>query len=234
MDAYYPVYLNLKNRRVLIIGGGEIATGKIPALLESGAKIEVISPLVTEELKEYAASGKVTWTEREYIRGDLDGIFVAIAATNVRKVNQVIYDEADEKGVLLNVVDDSPFCSFIAPAIVKRGPVTLAISTGGVSPALARKFRESLTEDPVLEWSDLAPVLSKARNEVKREDVYVEPQRWQCCIDENLMDTYKNQGDSAAMELLLGKLIRYSDDKMCPDMGVCVPGGCQIRSKKTS
>tara|TARA_B100001741_G_scaffold184657_1_gene152012 strand:- start:1426 stop:1758 length:333 start_codon:yes stop_codon:yes gene_type:complete len=110
----------------------------------------------------------------------------------------------------------------------------LAISTGGVSPALARKFRESLTEDPVLEWSDLAPVLSKARNEVKREDVYVEPQRWQCCIDENLMDTYKNQGDSAAMELLLGKLIRYSDDKMCPDMGVCVPGGCQIRSKKTS
>ena len=83
MDAYYPVYLNLKNRRVLIIGGGEIATGKIPALLESGAKIEVISPLVTEELKEYAVSGKVTWTEREYIRGDLDGIFVALSLIHI-------------------------------------------------------------------------------------------------------------------------------------------------------
>ncbi|HCG91872.1 MAG TPA: siroheme synthase [Dehalococcoidia bacterium] len=232
MDSYYPVYLNLKGKKVLIIGGGEIAAGKVPALQESEATIEIISPIVTDAIKEYAASGAVKWTEREYIKGDLDGVFVCIAATNVRKVNQMIFDEADEKAVLLNVVDDTPFCSFIAPAIVKKGPVTLAISTGGVSPALARKFRESLTVDPVLDWSNLSEVLSKARNEVKREDVYVEPQRWQCCIDEDLMTLYKEKGNEEALDFLLGKLIRYSDSRMCPSMGECVPGGCSVRRKE--
>ena len=114
--------------------------------------------------------------------------FLAIAATNVRGVNRQIFEEAERQNVLLNVVDDAPLCTFIAPSIVERGPVTLAISTAGASPALARKLRESLTNDPVLDWADLAGVMSQVRSELKKQGAVVDPQRWQCCLSSQLLD----------------------------------------------
>ena len=143
MPEYYPVYLNLAGKRCVILGGGTIAQGKIAALRDAGAKITVISPEATNGIKRAPERGHITFEQREYQAGDLDGAFIAVAATNVWHVNRQIYEEAEERGVLLNVVDDPDQCTFIAPSIVRRDPITLAVSTGGASPALARKLRET-------------------------------------------------------------------------------------------
>ena len=132
MPTFYPVFLNLTERRCVIIGGGQIAEGKISKLLDSGAKIIVISPDATQGIRGFAERGQIELDLRKYQEGDLQGAFLAIAATNDRVVNQEIFEEAEKQGILLNAVDDMPRCSFIAPSIVERGPVTVAISTGGV------------------------------------------------------------------------------------------------------
>ena len=117
------------------------------------------------------------------------GAFIAIAATNVREVNRRIYEEANQRGVMLNAVDDPPNCSFIAPSIVQRGPVTLAISTSGVSPALARKLRESLQESDDLAWADLSSVMATTRACLREMGMLtsIDPERWQSCITPQLL-----------------------------------------------
>ena len=139
MPDYYPTYLNLAGKKCVILGGGVVAQGKIAGFRDAGAVITIISPDATTGIQRAAKNGQVRWLEREYQPGDLEGAFIAVAATNVWHVNREIYDEAERLGVLLNVVDDPDLCTFIAPSVVKRDPVTLAISTGGASPALARK-----------------------------------------------------------------------------------------------
>ena len=146
MPTYYPVFLDLHGKRCLIIGGGNLAESKIAKLLDAGAKITVDSPKINAGIKTALKQGNLEWLEREYQTGDLAGAFLGIAATNLRAVNQRIFQEAEELGILLNVVDEPSQCTFIAPSIVNRGPVTVAISTGGASPALARKLRECLSE----------------------------------------------------------------------------------------
>lgn len=210
MPTYYPVFLNLVGRRCVIFGGGVVAEGKIPSLLEAGACVTVISPEAAQEIQEAARRGQLEWQAREYQPGDLQGAFLGIAATNVRRVNQEIFLEAGRLGVLLNVVDDPPLCTFIAPSIVRRGQVTLAISTGGASPALARKLREELSADPVLEWADLAGVLSRARREVKGRRVVVDPDRWQRCITEELLRLVQAGKEDEALDLLLSGLLDRS------------------------
>ena len=182
MPTYYPVFLDLENKNCVIIGGGTLAEGKIAKLLESGAKITVISPEINAGIRGALQQGKLEWKAQEYQLGDLAGAFLGIAATNVRSVNDLIFQEAEDLGVLLNVVDKPEQCSFIHPSIVTRGPVTLAISTGGASPALARKLRETLNVSSALDWADLAGVLSRARKQVKNRGVVIDPQRWQCCL----------------------------------------------------
>ena len=179
MTSYYPVYLNLRGRRCVIVGGGTVAEGKISRLLDSGADICVVSPDATPGIRQFVADGNVRWEQRKYEKGDLDGAFIAIAATNVREVNRRIFEDAEERGVMLNAVDDPPNCSFIAPSIVQRGPVTVAISTGGVSPALARKLRESLQDSDDLAWADLSSVMAVARSHLREAGLLtsIDPQR---------------------------------------------------------
>ena len=232
MPAYYPVYLNLAGKRCLVFGGGNVAEGKIPNLLEAGARITVISPEVTPGIREIARRGDLAWKGREYRAGDLEGAFLAVAATNVRDVNQRIFWEAQKLGVLLNVVDDTPLCTFIAPSIVKRGPVTVAISTGGVSPALARKLRESLAYDPVLEWADLAGVLARARAEVKKRGAMVDPQRWQCCTTLELLQLAQTGQEDEALASLLSCLLDVSTSALCAMVEQCDPNGCPSRPKE--
>ena len=167
MPNYYPVYLKLAGRRCVVFGGGAVAEGKLSKLIESGARVTVVSPRVTAVINDLALTGTIQWTARVYQDGDLEGAHLAIAATDDRQVNQQIAQEAELRGVILNVVDDPDLCGFIAPSVVERGPVTLAISTGGASPALARKLREALTDTPAMEWADLAPVLSRAQQGIE-------------------------------------------------------------------
>ena len=180
-----------------------MAEGKVRHLLECGGRITLISPKATQAIREWASQGKITWHKREYTPGDLKGAFLAIAATNQTNVNQAIADEAEAKAVLLNVVDHPALGGFIAPAVVRRGEVTLAISTGGASPALARKLREALEQSELLDYAELAPLLARARKKIKAAGFHVTPERWQQCIDKELVHLVRQGRESEAIDRLL-------------------------------
>ena len=230
MPEYYPVFLNLAGKRCVILGGGTIAQGKIAALRDAGASITIISPQATDGIRRAAQRGQVTYLPREYAPGDLDGAFIAVAATNVWHVNRQIFEEAEARGVLLNVVDDPDQCTFIAPSIVRRDPITLAVSTGGASPALARKMRETLTDAPQLKWTDLAGALGRARRVIKEQRTIIDPARWQCVITEELLTTAQAGREDDAVAAILTQLQDASIPDMCPDLTRCRPAGCPKRA----
>ena len=225
MPSYYPIYLNLQGKRAVVVGGGSVAEGKIEKLRETGAVITLISPQVTPAIGRYAEDGALCWLQREYQTGDLEGVFIAIAATNQREANQRIFEDAERLGILLNVVDDPPRCSFIAPSIVERGPVTLAISTGGASPALARKLRESLSESSELQWADLAGVMAQARQRVREMGTPVPPQHWQCCLTNDLLDLVQTGRETEALESLLSRLLMEHTAESCAGASQRLPSG---------
>ena len=231
MPDYYPIYLNLAGKKCVILGGGTVAQGKIAGFRDAGAAITVISPDATPGIRRAAQNGQVKWLEREYHPGDLEGAFIAVAATNVWYVNREIYDEAERLGVLLNVVDDPDLCTFIAPSVVKRDPVTLAISTGGASPALARKLRETLADHPALEWADLARVLARARREVKQRRLVIDPDRWQCCINRELLQLAQQGREEEALAILLAQLLDNTATGLCPRLEECHREGCSVSPK---
>ena len=231
MPDYYPTFLNLAGKKCVILGGGTVAQGKIAGFRDAGAVITIISPDATAGIQRAAQNGHVQWLERKYQPGDLTGAFIAVAATNVWHVNREIYDEAEKLGVLLNVVDDPDLCTFIAPSVVKRDPVTLAISTGGASPALARKLRETLANHPALEWADLAGVLSRARREVKERRVAIDPDRWQCCITQELLSLVQGGREEEALEILLTQLLDNTAPGLCPQLDECSRTGCSVSPK---
>jgi len=221
MTAYYPVYLNLTGKKCVVIGGGPIAEDKVAKLQDAKAQVVLISPTVTPALQAWAQAGDFEWQQREYQHGDLDGAFLGIASTNNREVNQEIFQEAERLAILINAVDDPEQCTFIAPAIVQRGQVTLAISTGGASPALARKLRETLTNDPALEWADLAGVLASARKEVKKKGLTVAPQRWQCCITNELLELAQSGQEEQALSSLVARLTDPETPGLCKTVEGC-------------
>ena len=201
MAPYYPVYLDVKERCCVIVGGGQIAEGKIATLLECGAQIRMISPEVTDEIQDMADTGVLRLEKREYRDGDLKGAFIAIAATDDSSLNRRIAQEAEERNVPLNVVDVTHLCTFIAPAVVRRGEVTAAISTGGLSPALARKLREELQASPALDYADMAPMLSEVRLELRQEGAAVDADHWQTCLNRDILALYYKDRDAAKKAL---------------------------------
>ncbi len=184
MPRYYPVFLDVQGRNCMVFGGNSEGERKVNYLLECGASVTLFSPVAhtTEGLKSLAAGGKVTWEKRTYRPGDLTGAWLAIVAdTSDEASNQQAYDEAREKNVALNVMDVTPLCTFIAPAIVQRHDVTVAMSTSGTSPALARRLREEMSSPgcQCLRWADAGPVLAGARKEVRNRQIVVCPEVWQ-------------------------------------------------------
>ena len=143
-NSYYPVFLNISGRKCVVVGGGKVAWRKVKGLLEFGANIEVISPDICPELNELAETGEINVLPRSYHTGDLQGAFVAIVATSNSDINQEVVKEARRSGVLVNVVDDAEDSAFIVPSCLRRGNITIAVSTAGSSPALARKIRTRL------------------------------------------------------------------------------------------
>jgi len=146
VNEFFPVFLNLKDRLCIVIGGGKVAERKVENLLKVKVKIKVISPELTFKLKKLVEEGKIEWEKRKYQKGDLNSAWLVIAATNDPEVQKEIYKEAEERHIFCNVVDVPELCSFIVPSIIKRGPLIIAISTSGVSPAVARRLRETLEE----------------------------------------------------------------------------------------
>jgi len=140
----FPMFLKLAGRRCLVVGGGVIGEGKIAGLLEAGAELMVVAPEVTEKVSEWASTAKITWLARSFCPADLEDAFLVVAATSRVEVNDLVFREARQRGILCNVVDDPERCDFYYPAVLRRGRLQIAISTEGASPALARRLREEL------------------------------------------------------------------------------------------
>lgn len=141
MNVYYPAFINLRGKKCVVIGGGKVAERKVLSLIRCGAKVKVISPVITNALEKYKDKRKIEHIKRKYKKGDLKDAFLVIAATSDREINKKISDEAD---CLVNVVDMPEMANFIVPSVVNRGMMTIAISTSGASPAVAKAVRKEL------------------------------------------------------------------------------------------
>lgn len=165
---FYIACLKLTGRRCVVVGGGEIGLEKVDGLLACDGAVTLIAPEAELALEEYASEGSIRWERREYAGAeDLDGVFMAIAATNDTDVNIAVYDDAERRAMLVNVVDVPPLCNFILPAIVRTGPLAIAISTAGASPALAKRMKNEIAQQYGAPYARLAVLLNEVRGWAK-------------------------------------------------------------------
>jgi precorrin-2 dehydrogenase / sirohydrochlorin ferrochelatase len=163
----YIACLRLSGRSCLVVGGGEVGLEKVEGLLACDGAVTLVAPDAVPELERYASEGSITWERREFRDSDLDGKFLAIAATADTDVNISVYDGAEERAMLVNVVDVPPLCNFILPAIVRTGPLAIAISTAGASPALAKRMKGEIAEQYGEPYARLAVMLNDVRGWAK-------------------------------------------------------------------
>ena len=163
----YIACLRLSGRQCLVVGGGEVALEKVEGLLACDGAVTVVAPDACDEIRALAGDGSIRWERRAYEPGDLEGRFLAIAATNDTDANIAVYDEAERRAMLVNVVDVPPLCNFILPAIVRTGPLAIAISTAGASPALAKRMKREIAEAYGEPYARLAVILNDARGWAK-------------------------------------------------------------------
>jgi len=162
--ALFPIFLKLASRRCLVLGAGKTAEEKIPTLLACGAAVTVVAPEATPKIKRWAGDEKLYWSKKRFESPDLDGIFLAVIATSSKTVNRAAFQEAQQRGILCNVVRDRSYCDFYYPAVVRRGPLQIAISTAGHSGALAQRLREELERQFGPEWENWLRWLGEVRS----------------------------------------------------------------------
>ncbi len=162
-----PIFLKLRGRRVLVVGGGNVAESRIESLLLSEAEVHVVAPELNANVAGLVRAGKITWQQKSFDPADLDGAFLVIAATNVSEVNHLVYRLAEERSVLCNVVDDPEHCHFYYGAVVRRGPLQIAISTDGLSPALAQRLRRELEQQFGPEYESWLEYLGAMRDLIR-------------------------------------------------------------------
>ena len=167
--TFYIACLKLTGRRCVVVGGGDIGLEKVEGLLACDAAVTLIAPEAIEPLQELAREGSITWERRDYGGAeDLEGVFIAIAATDDTDVNIRIYEDAERRAMLVNIVDVPPLCNFILPAIVRTGPLAIAISTAGASPALAKRIKRQIADEYGEPYARLAELLNDARGWAKQ------------------------------------------------------------------
>jgi precorrin-2 dehydrogenase/sirohydrochlorin ferrochelatase len=164
---FYIACLKLSGRRCLVVGGGDVGLEKVEGLLACDGDVVLVSPAAIEPLETLAAEGSIRWERREYRPEDLEGTFMAIAATGDTDVNISVYEDAERRAMLVNVVDVPPLCNFILPAIVRTGPLAIAISTAGASPALAKRIRDEIADEYGEPYARLAILLNDVRGWAK-------------------------------------------------------------------
>ena len=164
---FYIACLKLTGRRCVVVGGGDIGLEKVEGLLACDGRVVLVAPEAHPELERLADEGSIQWIRREYEPGDLEATFMAIAATNDTDVNIAVYDDAERRAMLVNVVDVPPLCNFILPAIVRTGPLAIAISTAGASPALAKRIKAQVAAEYGEPYARLAVLLNEVRGWAK-------------------------------------------------------------------
>ena len=165
-----PIFVKLRDRLVVVVGGGTIAEGKIEGLFAATARVRVVAPQVTPAIAQWIAQGKVDWRAKRFAPGDLDGGYLVIAATSAPGVNEAVFSEADARGILCNAVDDIDHCHFYYGAVVQRGDLQIAISTNGKSPSLAQRLRLQLDKQFGPEYELWLAWLGAAREVLRTGD----------------------------------------------------------------
>ena len=206
-ETYYPIFLNIHDKKCLVVGGGNVALRKVQTLLEHGADVEIASPDLCPELEQLAKEANFQTIKRDYEPADLKNAFIVIAATDDASTNAKIAAGARRSGILVNAVDDPNNSDFIAPSYFRRGDIIVAVSTSGRSPALARKIRGELETSFQAEYAKLAVVADEVRSELKQQGIAVSNEAWQKVLDMNSLIELLKQGKSQqAKEIMLSKL----------------------------
>ena len=197
-----------------MVFGGDAHEGqrKVEYLLECGSNVRLFSPEdeTSPKLQKLAAAAEIDWVRRRYEPGDLEGGWVVIVAdTSSSEINEAISEEAKERNVLLNVMDVTPLCTWIAPSLIQRNDVTVAVSTAGTSPALARRLRERMSDVDncqCLRWADMGPLLANVRVEQRARDLKVTPNEWAESITDQMLEVFESGNADRARTMLVEAL----------------------------
>jgi precorrin-2 dehydrogenase/sirohydrochlorin ferrochelatase len=202
---YYPVNLDIQNRKCLVVGGGDVGTRKVMTLLDCGAKVIVVSPEVTEKIEEVSNKGLIKLERRGFKPSDLDKMFLVIGATDNPELNRRIHTGAERLGMLCNIADRPEVCNFILPAIVNRGDLIIAISTSGKSPAFAKKLRKDLEKKFGTEYAEFLTLMGGIRTKLLSEDHEPEAHKhvFENLIKRDLITLIKHRDIAAINSLLL-------------------------------
>jgi precorrin-2 dehydrogenase/sirohydrochlorin ferrochelatase len=203
---YYPVFLDIAGKPVVVIGGGNIAHQKVVGLLKAGAGVTVVSPELNAEMASLQAEGRFRHIVRDYEPGDLEGYTLAFVATDDRSVNATVADEGKARKVWVNAVDDPPYCDFIMPGIAQKGDLIIAISTSGRSPAMARKMREEIEEFLTDDWAAMLELAAEVRAELREQGKLVDADIWNRALDGELKQMLAEGKQVEAKERLLRAL----------------------------
>jgi len=195
----YPVFLILEGKRCVVIGGGHEAERKVAGLLDCNGNVTVIAQNVTSEIRQWADAGKITWIERDYQSGDLEGAQLVIAERSDPTTNARIYAEAGN--ALVNVMDDIPHCNFMAGAVVRQGPLTIAISTNGAAPTLAVRLREKMEGEFGPEYAVFLDLMQQLRDPMARHYPSFQQRRdlWYALVDSDILALLRRDDLDAAL-----------------------------------
>ena len=213
-EFYFPAFLDLRGRPCVVVGGGEVAAGKVLGLLPCGARVRVVSPEAHANIRRLAARGTIAWEQRQYHPGDLQDAFLVVAATDNPALNEQVYREAVELRALVNVVDVPDRCQFVYGAIFRRGRLQVAISTGGASPALASRVKAELGRALGVEYGQLVNAYRRLRGYVRRRIPTVDGRKrlWLHLVARDEPLALLRQGRRAEAEALLRAAVdQWSD-----------------------
>lgn len=210
---YYPVLLDIAGKPVVVIGGGEVALRKVEGLLDAGAVVTVVSPQLHADLARLADERRVSWLQREYRPGDLEGYKLAFVGTDDRSINATVTREGRERDVWVNAVDDPQNCDFIMPGIVRRGDLIVAVSTSGGSPAMARKMREELEAFLTEDYALLLELAAEVRGELRERGLLVDAEVWNASLTGEVRKLLADGRRSEAKDRLLRSLLQPAGEK---------------------
>jgi len=205
---YYPVNLDIQNRKCLVVGGGDVGTRKVMTLIECGAVVTVVSIKASEKLLKLAESGLIELKKRPYTGADLGGMFLVICATDNEQLNMQVGGDAEKMNMLCNVADRPEACNFILPALVKRGDLVIAVSTSGKSPAFAKKIRKDLERQYGAEYADFLKLMGAIRKKLLSDSHEHEAHKplFEKLINKDIVQLIKNKDtdkiDSVIFEVL--------------------------------
>ena len=204
--GFYPIFLDVSRRRCVVIGGGPVAERRVEGLLSAGAAVTVVSPAITDGLEKLAREGAVRYMARGYEAGDIEGFDLVFVATDDGVANQAVFSEARSRAVWINSADDPENCDFILPAVVRRGDLSVAISTGGASPATTRAIREELENYFTADYARLVQIAGEVRRELREQSIVASARVWNEALTGEFRRLLKEDQAEQAKALLLKTL----------------------------